>query len=75
MIELAELVLSLTGSRSEIQFCPLPDDDPTRRSADIELARRELSWQPTVSLEEGLQKTIDYFDNLLRQIPLSDAAE
>jgi UDP-glucuronate decarboxylase len=59
--ELAEEVLSLTGSKSKIIFEPLPQDDPTRRQPDITLARRQLKWEPKVPLREGLQKTIDWF--------------
>ena len=67
MLELAELVLEYTGARSTIHFEPLPQDDPRRRKPDISLAKKVLEWQPTVSLENGLQKTIDYFDELLRE--------
>ncbi|RPI26319.1 MAG: SDR family oxidoreductase [Acidobacteria bacterium] len=66
MIELAELVREMTGSKSEIQFEPLPQDDPVRRRPDITRARQLLSWEPTVSLRDGLRLTIDYFDRLLR---------
>ena len=51
----------LTGSRSKIVFEPLPTDDPTQRRPDIELARQKLGWQPVIELEEGLQRTIEYF--------------
>jgi len=61
MLELAELVLKLTGSRSKIVYMPLPADDPTQRQPNIELATKELGWKPTIPLEEGLQKTIEYF--------------
>jgi UDP-glucuronate decarboxylase len=54
-------VIRLTGSRSKIVFRPLPTDDPTQRCPDITLARQKLGWQPVVELEEGLQRTIDYF--------------
>ncbi len=63
MLELAELVLKLTGSRSKIVYMPLPADDPLQRQPNIELARKELGWEPTIPLEEGLRKTIDYFKN------------
>jgi len=63
--ELADLVISLTGSRSEIVHLPLPQDDPVRRCPDISLAKAKLDWQPTVSLKEGLQRTIGYFESLL----------
>ena len=66
MIELAQLVLEMTGSRSEIVFRPLPTDDPTRRCPDIGLARRELGWAPQVSLRDGLERTIAYFTERVR---------
>lgn len=66
ILELAELVLELTGSRSEIVFCPLPQDDPTQRKPVIDLAKKELGWVPEVTLREGLEKTIAYFDARLR---------
>ncbi len=59
--QLAELVLSLTGSRSKIVNHPLPTDDPTRRRPDISLAEKHLQWKPTVPLQEGLTKTIEWF--------------
>lgn len=61
MLELAELVLKLTGSKSKIVHQPLPADDPTQRCPVIDLAREKLGWQPTVKLEDGLKLTIDYF--------------
>lgn len=65
MLELAELVIKLTDSKSKIQFLPLPEDDPKRRKPDIGLARKELSWEPEVNLEDGLRETIAYFDKVL----------
>jgi UDP-glucuronate decarboxylase len=62
MLELAEMVIALTGSASHIVRKPLPADDPTRRKPDISRAKEELGWQPTVSLAEGLEKTIAYFE-------------
>ncbi len=59
--QLAELVVEMTGAPSELQFLPLPADDPTQRKPDITLARNELSWEPTIALRQGLEKTIDYF--------------
>jgi len=61
MLQLAQLVLQMTGSKSQIVFHPLPQDDPKQRRPDISLAREVLDWQPTIALEQGLQKTIDYF--------------
>src|SRR5690606_3966067 len=66
MIELARKILALTHSKSPIVFRELPADDPHRRRPDISLAERLLDWRPKVSLDEGLQKTIAYFDRLLR---------
>ena len=65
--ELAERIIALTGSDSEIVFRPLPQDDPTQRCPDITLARTLLGWQPTVGLDEGLQRTIAYFARLLAE--------
>jgi UDP-glucuronate decarboxylase len=66
MLELAELVLELTGSRSEIRHEPLPDDDPTRRRPDIRLAKETLGWEPKTALKEGLEKTIRYFETVVQ---------
>ncbi len=65
--ELAETVVSLTGSRSEIVHRPLPQDDPTQRKPDISLAREKLGWEATVPLKEGLKATIGYFEKQLCQ--------
>ncbi|MDR1859665.1 MAG: SDR family oxidoreductase [Bacteroidales bacterium] len=63
--ELAETVIRLTGSRSELTFRPLPDDDPVRRNPDVSLAKQILNgWEPTTPIEEGLNKTITYFKQL-----------
>ncbi|GAB4385670.1 UDP-glucuronic acid decarboxylase family protein [Albidovulum sp.] len=62
--ELAEAVIELTGSSSELVFAPLPHDDPVQRRPDITLARSTLGWQPRVALREGLQRTIAYFERL-----------
>ena len=75
MLELAQLVLSLTGSRSTIVFEPLPTDDPRQRRPDIGQAKALLGWEPTVHLEEGLRRTIRYFDKLLGGAPMALAAE
>jgi len=63
---LAEKILEMTGSSSRIIYLPLPVDDPRQRRPDIALARKALSWEPLVDLESGLQKTIDYFRQILR---------
>ena len=65
MLEVAEMVLKLTGTRSKIVFKPLPQDDPTQRQPDITLARHALGWEPKVAFEEGLQRTVAYFQTLL----------
>jgi len=65
--ELAEEVLAMTGSKSKLDFRPLPSDDPVRRQPDITLAKSKLNWQPTIPLKDGLRKTIDYFDRLLKE--------
>ena len=63
--ELAEKVIDMTGTRSKIVYQPLPADDPKQRQPDISLAQSQLDWQPAISLDQGLAKTIAYFDNLL----------
>lgn len=65
ILELAELILKLTKSKSKIEFRPLPQDDPIRRQPDIRLAKELLQWEPKTPLEEGLIKTIEYFKKLL----------
>ena len=65
--ELAEKVITLTGSTSKVVHQPLPGDDPRQRQPDIALARKALGWEPTISLEAGLPKTIAYFDEALRR--------
>jgi UDP-glucuronate decarboxylase len=62
--ELANRIIELTGSRSTINFQPLPQDDPKQRCPDISRAKKLLGWKPTVDLDEGLTRTIAYFDNL-----------
>jgi UDP-glucuronate decarboxylase len=66
ILELAEEIRSITGSHSEIRFVPLPRDDPRKRKPDISKAMTCLKWQPKVPLREGLTRTIDYFDDLIR---------
>jgi UDP-glucuronate decarboxylase len=69
ILELAEKILGMTGSRSEIVFMPLPGDDPKQRQPDINLAKTKLGWEPRIQLEEGLVYTIQYFDALLKEGP------
>ena len=65
--QLAEKVIALTGSKSQLEFKPLPSDDPLQRKPDISLAQAILNWTPEIQLEAGLQKTIAYFDELLAE--------
>ena len=65
ILQLADIILELTGSKSELTFEPLPLDDPQVRRPDITKAGKNLQWEPVVSLKDGLQKTIDYFENNL----------
>jgi len=68
MLQLAESVIKLTGTKSKIEFHPLPQDDPRQRQPDITLARDKLGWAPTIQLEQGLTKTIAYFDKKLKEM-------
>jgi UDP-glucuronate decarboxylase len=65
ILELAQKIIALTGSRSKIVYRPLPSDDPTQRQPDITLAKQRLGWQPKVPVDEGLRRTIDYFQQEL----------
>jgi UDP-glucuronate decarboxylase len=65
MLELAELVIELTGSKSQLIYQPLPQDDPRQRCPDISRAKSQLNWQPQIELREGLQKTIAYFRHMV----------
>jgi UDP-glucuronate decarboxylase len=65
--QLAELVVEMTGSRSKIAYHPLPQDDPTQRCPNIGAAKKHLDWSPTIPLKQGLEKTIPYFDELLKK--------
>jgi UDP-glucuronate decarboxylase len=65
MLELAEKVIALTGSDSKIIYKPLPQDDPTQRQPVIDLAKKELDWEPKIPLDEGLKKTIEYFKTVI----------
>ena len=66
ILELAEKIIEMTRSNSKIIFKPLPLDDPEQRQPDISLAKEKLVWEPRIKLDEGLKKTINYFDNLVR---------
>ena len=66
---LAELIIEMTGSKSDLVLKPLPEDDPKQRCPDISLAKAELGWTPSVDLRDGLMKTIEYFDDLLTDQP------
>lgn len=65
ILQLAQTILHLTGSKSKIVYSPLPSDDPTQRKPDITLARKKLNWEPTIQLEDGLKETIAYFKRIL----------
>lgn len=67
MLELAQNVIAITGSSSDITYLPLPQDDPRQRRPDIETAKKRYNWEPKVSLREGLAKTIAYFEDLFRR--------
>jgi UDP-glucuronate decarboxylase len=67
IIELAEKIIASTGSRSTIVRKPMPEDDPAQRKPDIALARKHLGWEPKVQLDEGLARTIEYFEAMLRE--------
>jgi len=66
ILELAKKILTKTGSSSKIIYLPLPGDDPTQRQPDITLAKEKLNWQPTIELDEGLEKTVLYFKTKLK---------
>jgi UDP-glucuronate decarboxylase len=66
MLELAEKIIKMTSSRSKIIFLPLPVDDPLQRKPEILLAQKYLNWSPKIGIEEGLIKTIDYFNKTLQ---------
>lgn len=65
MLSLAKLIISMTGSKSKIEFKPLPSDDPARRKPLIDLARQKLKWEPKINLQTGLTKTIKYFESII----------
>ena len=64
--DLAELIIAMTGSRSQLVFKALPSDDPKQRQPDISLARQKLGWEPKVELRDGLKRTIDYFKSIVQ---------
>jgi UDP-glucuronate decarboxylase len=67
ILEFAEKIIAMTGSKSKISYKPLPSDDPQQRQPDITLARAKLGWKPVVSVTDGLKRTIDYFEKELAQ--------
>ena len=75
ILEFAERILELTGSRSRMVLCPLPADDPKQRNPDITLAKNVLQWSPTISLEEGLEKTIAYYQKSLYSYLFQNSVE
>jgi UDP-glucuronate decarboxylase len=68
ILELAKKIIKLTNSKSKIIYKPLPEDDPRKRKPDINLAKKELKWEPKIELDEGLIYTIEYFDKLLKKV-------
>ena len=68
ILELAETIIRLANSKSQIQYMPLPEDDPRRRKPDITLAKQKLNWEPVVHLEEGLEKAIRYFSRIVERV-------
>ena len=66
ILELAKLIIDITGSSSRIVFKPLPQDDPERRRPNITLAQKKLGWEPTVALEDGIRKAIEYFEGIIK---------
>ncbi|HEY1254722.1 MAG TPA: SDR family NAD-dependent epimerase/dehydratase, partial [Terracidiphilus sp.] len=67
ILECAQTVLEVTGSKSELKFEPLPEDDPTRRLPDISKARALLDWEPRISLKDGLNQSLAYFEGKLHE--------
>ncbi len=65
ILELANMILSITGSKSKLQFKQLPMDDPKQRRPDISLARSKLEWSPSISLDLGLARTVEYFEKII----------
>jgi UDP-glucuronate decarboxylase len=75
MLELAQAIIDMCGSKSSLKFMPLPSDDPVRRRPDITLARETLGWEPKIAMREGLQHTIDYFRKVYVEAALQTAEE
>jgi len=73
VLKLAERIVALAGSSSEITFIPRPEDDPSVRRPDITLARTQLGWEPRVSLDDGLSRTIDWFRRLVKSRDADDS--
>jgi dTDP-glucose 4,6-dehydratase len=69
ILECAQAVLEVTGSKSELRFDALPEDDPTRRCPDITKARTLLGWEPHITLRQGLAKTLDFFKSKVDSVP------
>ena len=65
MLELAQKIITMTKTTSKIVYQPLPQDDPKQRKPDISRAKQILNWEPTINLEQGLEKTIDYFRKIV----------
>ena len=65
MLELAKKIIKLTNSKSSIEFHNLPENDPHQRNPDLDLAKKNINWSPSVNLENGLKKTINYFEELI----------
>jgi len=66
ILELGRLIIAITGSSSRMIYKPLPQDDPERRRPNITLAQEKLGWEPTVALEDGIRKTIEYFEEIIK---------
>jgi UDP-glucuronate decarboxylase len=75
ILDLAEQIIQLTGSRSKLRFLPLPSDDPTQRRPDIRLAKKRLRWEPSIAPNDGLLRTIAYFNRLLSEQMLKGNGE
>ena len=65
MLELAQKIIEITNSKSKLIFLPLPGDDPKQRQPDITLAKNKLDWSPKIQLQDGLKRTIEYFDSII----------